>query len=1028
MQFIKFLLIFIVLVQSLYAAVDSKVTLRLQWKHQFEFAGFYAAKELGYYKDAGLDVEIYEYDTNIDIVQEILQGEKDFAVWGSGVIEQAMNGKPLMFLANYFKRSPLAILTHPDVLLPSELKGKSLMIPTSDFNSANYGQMFKIFNIDKNDIEFIESSFNIQDFIDKKVDAYSSFLTNEPFILRKQGIAYNVLDPSNYGIELYDVNLFCSKDFAQKNPETVKKFIDASNRGWAYALQNKDTVVELILSKYNTQNKSKEHLLFEAKETERMMLPKVYPIGSIDIKKVQKMGNLFTEVGMTKNFEDFQSIIFEPVEVTANLTKQELNFIEENKIIPISVMQDFSPFSFEINGEYKGFVDDTLSLLEKKTGLKFQRVTGQWVENLERFKSKQSWMIADISHKIEREKFTLFSEPYYEIPTLIFVRDDFKDYKGIESFKGKKVGIQKDIFYAQEVSQIPQIDLVVNESIEEMAKALSYGQIDIAIMNLLTMNHYIKKNGLVNIRAIDELVLPTVSREDLRFGVNLDQPLLFSIVQKGLGAITYEEWMQLTNKWIGLNSKELFIDQMPSNQKDQPKASFLNAQETKYLEEKKQIKMCVAPNWMPLEAIDPNGNHTGVGLDIKNIIQTKLGKNFILEPTSSWNQSLEKMKNKECDILSFAKNTPNRQEYMNFTHNIFRIPYVIAAKKEKFFIDSFEEIKEQKFAVVKGYATEEELKSLYPQTQLVLVNNVKEGLQLVQKGAVYGFIDATAVIGYAIDENEMHDLKIIGKMDRGYDLSYGVRKDDIQLLQILNKAILNISEADKNRIYRKWIAIEQQKVIDYSLLWKIILTALIFALFMTYWNSKLLKAKKEIEKTNQLLSNAKNEIEKKNEALRISAITDRLTGIYNRAKLDDLLQEEINRCERFDQTFSFCILDIDYFKEVNDNFGHQIGDKLLIQIATFLKENTRKTDFVGRWGGEEFVLILPQTDQEIALSVIEKIRSKIAVHEFETVGKKTASFGMATYQKDDDIEKVLKRADDALYEAKNGGRNKICTA
>lgn len=1028
MYFFKFLLIFILFLQSLYASTNTNISLRLQWKHQFEFAGFYVAKEFGFYKEAGLEVDIYEYDANVDIVQEIIDGEKDFAIWGSGIIEQAMNGKPLFLLANYFKRSPLAILTHPDVLLPSELKGKSLMIPKSDFNSANYEQMFKIFNIDKNEIKFVESSFDIQDFIDKKVDSYSSFLTNEPFVLRKQGIAYNVLDPSNYGIELYDVNLFSSKDFIQNNPEIVKKFIEATNKGWAYALSNKEEIVELILAKYNTQNKSKEHLLFEAKETERMMLPKVYPIGSIDIKKVQKMGNLFTEVGMTKNFEDFQSIIFEPIEVTANLTKQETNFIEENKIIPVSVMQDFSPFSFEINGEYKGFVDDTLSLLEKKTGLKFQRVTGQWVENLERFKSKQTWMIADISHKIEREKFTLFSEPYYEIPTLIFVRDDFKDYQGIESFKGKKVGVQKDIFYAKEVSEIPQIDLVVNESIEEMAKALSFGQIDIAIMNLLTMNHYIKKNGLVNIRAIDELVLQTVSREDLRFGVNIDQPLLFSIIQKGLQAISYEEWMQLTNKWIGLNSKEISIEQMPSNQKNKTNASFLTPQETKYLEEKKEIKMCVAPNWMPLEALDSNGNHTGVGLDIKNMIQTKLDKNFTLEITSSWSQSLEKMKNKECDVLSLSKSTQSRQEYMNFTNNLFRIPYVIAAKKDKFFIDSFEEIKEQKFAVVKDFAIEEDLRLLYPQTQIILVDSVKEGLQLVQKGEVYGYIDATAVIGHAIDFNEMNDLKIIGKMEKGYDISYGVRKDDLQLLQIINKAILNISEADKNRIYRKWIAIEQQKVTDYSLLWKIILVAFIFILLMTYWNSKLLKAKKEIEKTNELLNVANTEIEKKNEALRISAITDRLTGIYNRAKLDDLLQEEINRCERFDHAFAFCILDIDYFKDVNDNFGHQIGDKLLIQIAKFLKENTRKTDFVGRWGGEEFVLILPQTNEEMALNVIEKIRSKIAVYEFEIVGNKTASFGVATYKKGDDIETILKRADDALYEAKKGGRNKICIA
>ncbi len=1026
MKIFKYLLIFIIFFQTLYASIDTNVSLRLQWKHQFEFAGFYAAKEKGFYKELGIDVTIEEYDANVDIVEEIISGEKDFAIWGSGVIEQAMNGKPLMFLANYFKRAPLAIITHPDILLPSELKGKSLMIPKSDFNSANYQQMFQIFNIDKKDIKYVESSFDIQDFIDGKVDAYSSFLTNEPFILRQKGVPYNVLDPSNYGIELYDVNLFCSKEFSQKNPELVKNFIDATNKGWQYALTHKEEMVQLILDKYNSQYKSKEHLLFEAKEIERMMLPKVYPIGSVDIKKVQKMGNLFTEVGMTKKFDDYKSIIFQPIDNSANLTKQEKNFINENKLIPISVMKDFSPFSFELNGEYKGFVDDTLDLLEKKTGLKFQKITGQWVENLDRFKSKQTWMIADISHKKEREQFTLFSEPYYEIPTLIFVRDDFKDYKGIESFKGKKVGVQKDIFYAKEVSQIDDVELIVNESIEEMAKALSFGKIDIAIMNLLTMNHYIKKNGLVNIRAIDELVLPTVSREDLRFGVNIDQPLLFSIIQKGLQSITYEEWMQLTNNWIGLNAQISSIKNMPSNKKEH--RSILSQDEKKYLKDRQEIKICVAPNWMPLEAIDSNGNHTGVGVDFRNIIQSKLGKEFTLVPTETWTQSLENMQNGKCDVLSLSKSTPSRQEYINFTNKIISVPYAIVAKKDKFYIDNFEEIKDKKFAVVKGYSIEEDLKFQYPNTQIVLVDSVNEGLQLVRNDEVYGYIDATAVIGYAIDFFEFNDLKIIGKMQIGYDLSYGVTKDDITLLQIINKAILEISQADKNRIYRKWIAIEQQKVVDYSLIWKIILVAFIFALLMTYWNSKLLKAKREIEKTNKLLNNAKNEIEKKNEALRISSITDKLTGIFNRAKLDELVQEEIDRCERFNQMFAFCILDIDYFKDVNDTHGHIIGDKLLIEIATLLKENTRKTDFIGRWGGEEFVVILPQTNEETALMVIEKIRLKIEQYDFEIVGNKTASFGVATYKKEDDIEMILKRADEAMYRAKKGGRNKICIA
>jgi polar amino acid transport system substrate-binding protein len=155
------------------------------------------------------------------------------------------------------------------------------------------------------------------------------------------------------------------------------------------------------------------------------------------------------------------------------------------------------------------------------------------------------------------------------------------------------------------------------------------------------------------------------------------------------------------------------------------------------------------------------------------------------------------------------------------------------------------------------------------------------------------------------------------------------------------------------------------------------------------------------------------------------AITDKLTGINNRLKIDELLQNEIVRSKRYNHAFGFAIIDIDNFKSINDNYGHQVGDSVLIKIAKILKENIRNVDYLGRWGGEEFVIICPETSLEGTLKLMEDLKKIIESESFETVGTVTASFGLTLFDLEDDASTILKRADDALYKAKDDGRNKV---
>jgi diguanylate cyclase (GGDEF)-like protein/PAS domain S-box-containing protein len=155
------------------------------------------------------------------------------------------------------------------------------------------------------------------------------------------------------------------------------------------------------------------------------------------------------------------------------------------------------------------------------------------------------------------------------------------------------------------------------------------------------------------------------------------------------------------------------------------------------------------------------------------------------------------------------------------------------------------------------------------------------------------------------------------------------------------------------------------------------------------------------------------------------ATVDVLTGAFNRSKFDEIIKREMERAIRFDQLLSLIMFDIDHFKEINDTYGHLAGDNVLRKIADIVRENMRKIDYFVRWGGEEFIIIAPQTDLKRALALSERIRRVTADNKFEKTGKVTLSFGLTEFQKSDSMDTFIKRADEAMYQAKNNGRNRI---
>lgn len=162
------------------------------------------------------------------------------------------------------------------------------------------------------------------------------------------------------------------------------------------------------------------------------------------------------------------------------------------------------------------------------------------------------------------------------------------------------------------------------------------------------------------------------------------------------------------------------------------------------------------------------------------------------------------------------------------------------------------------------------------------------------------------------------------------------------------------------------------------------------------------------------------------EKIRRLTEVDHLTQLYNRLKLDSVVKIEIERTKRSTSAFTVIMLDIDHFKRVNDTYGHIIGDEVLKEIALIIKKTIRKIDIAGRWGGEEFMIILPESKVYGGLKLANKIRLNIEKHKFSDIGKLTASFGVAEYEINMNEVELVTKVDKAMYDAKEAGRNVVC--
>ena len=566
---------------------------------------------------------------------------------------------------------------------------------------------------------------------------------------------------------------------------------------------------------------------------------------------------------------------------------------------------------------------------------------------------------------------------------------------------------------------------------------------------------------------------------------------------------------------------------------------LLTSQEKKYLKNKKSLKLCIDPNWMPYESF-LNGKYIGMSADYFKLIKNKFHLDIDVIKTETWDESLEFAKNRKCDMLSLSMQTEERSKYLNFTSAYLKIPLVIATKNSALFINNFKMLKGKKLAITKGYAFKDILEKKYPYLNLVDVENIEDGLSRVKQGEFYAYIGTLMSIGYTIQKEFFGELKISGKFNNTWDLGIAVRDDDAMLLQIMQKAVLSIDEKEKQKIINDWLSIEYVEDVNYSMFFTSIgiSSIIIFIIWFLYRRERQLKQELEIKnivfdtiintienpifykdvngvyqnanktftkdilgierdelvgkkleefsylipqneldfynaqdkklytsKSNQVyetkvqLKNGfvkdfriqKNlfyskdgnilgyvgfmyditDIKKREEELKLMASTDHMTKLYNRRYFSQMGNDLLKLAKRERTALSIIMLDIDDFKKINDTYGHNIGDDVIISIANTLLLLSRESDVVCRFGGEEFILLLPNTETKGAKTIANKIRTSIENIQIpldtSTNINVTVSIGLSLVnpQKKQNLEESIKEADEALYKAKEGGKNRV---
>ena len=529
-----------------------------------------------------------------------------------------------------------------------------------------------------------------------------------------------------------------------------------------------------------------------------------------------------------------------------NLSPIEKQYLIDHPTITAHNEENWPPFNFNEDGVARGYSIDYMNLLLSKIGIKVKFISGySWAEYIEMLQTSKLDLIVNISKNKKRSETIEFTDVFLSVNNAIYVNRNKQLFYNLETLKGYTIAMPKG-FYAQEFIEenYPDIKQVLVKNQLNALKLLEEGKVHATIGKKVVMDYIMQKEYIQNInstRYIDDKRLIS----HIRIGASKKDSILINILKKAQQLVTKEEKELLNFKWLGMTDNN-------NNNNNNNNKLELSVKEKKYLENKKELQLCVNSNKMPLEKIE-NNLHKGLSSEYINILKNNINIPIKIIQTSSSTDTIMKLKNQKCDIASILPLQNKHKKEINYIYPYINTKILVASKINNVYIHNLYIYLDKTFLISDNDLIYNVIKEKYPNIKLKKVDSVNVALNMVEKGEAFAFLGDSLTLTYSIQTKFLGTIGIVGKLDKYITYSIATRNGDNMLNEIIKKVTASISLSDKLKIESKWLQFTNNSIKDNLLIIKLLATffVIILCFLFIYKKQKLLKNK--IEKLNQKL-------------------------------------------------------------------------------------------------------------------------------------------------------------------------------